>query len=401
MTGVSIAGADVRGRWGVRAWHWLCVLIGAAIGLAVGIWIRESWSLPRAEAVHRDYGLTRGQSLASQDLPTGEYTEEERIGIAVYDKASRSVVNIRTTGEVRGMFAFQAVPVEGSGSGWILDNQGTIVTNFHVVEGSETIEVTLFDGQTMPATLIGADPPNDIAVLRAAFPAEALFPVELGESTNLRVGQKIFAIGSPFGLERTMTEGIVSSLNRTLRAKTQDGRLIKSVIQIDAALNQGNSGGPLLDSRGRVVGMNTAIATSTGDNAGIGFAIPISAIRRVLPQLIENGRVIRPTLGIAKTFETSDGYLGIHVLIENGPAERAGLQGAYWVEKMRVAGGSIIRQYTDPRHADFILAINDQPVRTFDQLLGELEKYKPGDTVQLTILRGGKKSNVPVQLEAE
>jgi S1-C subfamily serine protease len=147
--------------------------------------------------------------------------------------------------------------------------------------------------------------------------------------------------------------------------------------------------------------MNTAIATNTGDNSGIGFAIPVSAIKRVVPQLIENGRVIRPTLGIAKTFETNSGLLGIHVLVENGPAEKAGLQGAYWAERVRYNGGTLIRQYTDPRHADFILAIDGQPVKTFDELLGELEKHKPGDQVILTVLRRDKQMNVAVTLEAE
>jgi S1-C subfamily serine protease len=335
------------------------------------------------------------------DLGAGEYTAEELVNIAVYEKVNRSVVNIRTTAEVRGMFPFQTIPVEGAGSGWVLDAQGRIVTNHHVIDGSEDVEVTLFDGQTLKAEVIGVDPPNDVAVLQVQAAPQSLIPVELGDSTNLRVGQKIFAIGNPFGLERTMTEGIVSSLNRTLRAKTSDRRLIKSIIQIDAALNQGNSGGPLLDTRGRLVGMNTAIASSTGDNSGIGFAIPVSSIKRVLPQLIQNGRVIRPTLGIALTFEAPNDLLGIHVLIENGPAEKAGLKSAFWVERRRFGATTLVTQRVDPDRADLITAIDGQRVKTFDELLAEVEKHRPGDRVIVSILREGRKLDIPVVLEEE
>ena len=211
------------------------------------------------------------------DLNRREFTTDEKINISVYDKVNRSVVNIDTKSEVPAMFLGQHQTREGSGSGWVLDNQGHIVTNHHVVAGSDFVSVTLSDSkQPYPARVIGTDPPNDIAVLKIEAPQELLHPVELGDSKSLRVGQKIIAIGNPFGLERTMTVGIVSSLGRHLRSKS--GRMMKGIIQIDAALNQGNSGGPLLDSQGKVVGMNTAIATLTGENTGVGFSVPVHTL---------------------------------------------------------------------------------------------------------------------------
>ncbi len=215
--------------------------------------------------------------------------------------------------------------VEGSGSGSVIDKLGHILTNYHVVEGARNVNVTLFNGEAYPAELVGQDPDNDIAVLKITAPDDQLFPIPIGDSSRLRVGQRILAIGNPFGLERTMSDGIISSLNRQL--PTRNRRTMKSIIQIDAALNQGNSGGPLLNTRGELIGMNTAIATSTGDNAGIGFSIPANTIRRVIPQLIENGRVIRPTIGITRVFETEEG-IGIVVVdvTPGGPADQAGIQ---------------------------------------------------------------------------
>lgn len=247
-----------------------------------------------------------------------------------------------------------------------------------------------------PAELVGQDPDNDIAVLKIAAPAEELFPIPWGDSSNLRVGQHIVAIGNPFGLERTMSTGIISSLNRQITSKTD--RQIRSIIQIDAALNQGNSGGPLLNSRGELIGMNTAIATRSGDNAGIGFAIPVNTMSRVVPQLIATGKVARPTIGIRKVFETEKGLLVVSIT-PGGPAEKAGLQGSR-IERRRVRRGiSMIEQETvDHSQADLIIAIDSQKLERADDLVSVIETKKAGDQVVLTILRAGRTIQVPVIL---
>ena len=233
---------------------------------------------------------------AIKELKHSEFTSEEEINISVYQRCNPSVVNIRTVTLVADEWRMFAVPSEGAGSGWVLDEQGHIVTNHHVIENSRQIEVTLFNGHSAPARLVGTDPNTDVAVLKIDAPKEYLQPVtSFADSAALRVGQKVYAIGNPFGLERTMTVGIVSSLNRTLRSRNQ--RTMKSIIQIDAALNRGNSGGPLFDTSAKLIGMNTAIATLTGENTGVGFAVPVNTIRRVVEQLIKNGRVIRATIG--------------------------------------------------------------------------------------------------------
>ena len=329
-----------------------------------------------------------------------ELTPEERVNINVYDAVNRGVVNITTRTIRPDAFFLLDIPAEGAGSGSVLDKQGHVLTNHHVVEDAREISVTLYDGQSYDANLIGRDPTNDIAVLRIQAPAEALFPISFGESTRLRVGQKVFALGNPFGLERTLTIGIVSSLNRTLPSRT--GRVMKSIIQIDAALNRGNSGGPLIDSKARLIGMNTAIASSTGENTGIGFAIPVNTVRRVVPQLIEHGRVIRPDIGITHVLETERGLL-IAMLAKNGPAEQAGLRGFRVVRRQRRRGPFIT---TEPRidrgYADLIVAIDGKEVRTSDDLLDIIEHKKPGDRITVDVIRDGRSGRTDVILgEAE
>ena len=229
---------------------------------------------------------------------------EEAVAVAVYERVNRSVVNI-TTKTVRGdAFLFMEFSSEGSGSGSIIDTDGHIVTNYHVVEDAQQVAVTMHDGKTYDATFVGADPINDIAILKIDAPREALSPVEFGDSSALKVGMRVFAIGNPFGLERTMTTGIISSINRSLQIR--GNRTIKSIIQIDAAVNPGNSGGPLLDAHGRLIGINTAIASRTGQSSGVGFAIPVNLCTRVVPQLIRHGRVIRPEIGIQQVYETDE-----------------------------------------------------------------------------------------------
>jgi S1-C subfamily serine protease len=216
------------------------------------------------------------------------------------------VVNILTQTRVSSGFFMLPTPGEGAGSGSVLDKRGHILTNYHVVEDAEKIEVTLPGGkEPYDGTLVGTDPENDIALLKIDAPADELFPVPLGVSNNLQVGQRVYTLGNPFGLEGTLTTGVISNLNRTLPNRL--GREMKSIIQTDAAMNPGNSGGPLLDTSGRMIGMNVAIATKTGQSAGLGFAIPVNRIRQSVTQLIEHGEIIRADIGIVAVVETDQG----------------------------------------------------------------------------------------------
>jgi S1-C subfamily serine protease len=347
-----------------------------------------------------------GPTLVAQDVQRGvlgtpvenNFTAEERVNISVYDRVNRSVVNITTRVVQPDMLFMLEPPSEGAGSGSVLDREGHILTNYHVIEGAQEVRVTLANGETYEAGLMGADPVYDMAVLRIDAPREALFPVEFGDSSALKVGQKVFAIGNPFGLERTMTVGIISSLNRTLKSRT--GRTMKSIIQIDAALNQGNSGGPLLDSRGRLIGMNTAIASRTGENTGVGFAIPVNNIGRVVPQLIENGRVIRPDIGITRVYQTEQGLV-VATLAPGGPAERAGLRGFRVIRDQQRRGIFVYEETRiDREYADLIIAVDGEPVRSADDLLSAIERKKPGDEVTVTVIREGRRLNVAVVLGA-
>jgi S1-C subfamily serine protease len=332
------------------------------------------------------------QATTADDL---DLTPEERVNIAVYEKANRSVVNITTKASREALLVFE-VPLEGSGSGSVLDKHGHILTNYHVVEGAQQISVALHTGNSYDAEVVGKDPPNDIAVLKISAPADDLEPVEVGNSSRLRVGQMIYAIGNPFGLERTLTRGIISSLNRSLPAR--GGRTMRSIIQIDAALNRGNSGGPLLDSRGRLVGMNTAIASSTGENTGVGFAIPIDTIQRVVPQLIQHGKVSRPDIGISRVYQSEEGLL-IATLTPGGPAERAGLRGFRLTTQTKRRGPFTYEEKVlDRNSADRIVSVNGENIKTADDLLSQIEAHRPGEEVVLGIMRQDQQFEVRVLL---
>ena len=326
-----------------------------------------------------------------------DLTPEERVSVWVYENVNRSVVNITTGVQVDRLLFTETAKGEGSGS--VITQQGHVLTNYHVVDGARTIECHLYDGKTYDATLVGADPASDIAVLHIEAQPEVLFPVTYGNSERLKVGQRVYALGNPFGLERTLSTGIISSLNRTLPLR-RTGRSIKQIIQIDASINPGSSGGPLLDSRGRMIGMNMAIASTTGESAGVGFAIPVNTIARVVPQLIRSGRVTRPEIGIAKVYETEQGLL-IAMLVPGGPAERAGLRGPKVVTQRRRQGPFVYDYQTvDRLAADLIVAVDAQPVRTGDDFLSIIESKQPGTEVTLTVVREGRKLNVPVRLSA-
>ncbi|MBN2581318.1 MAG: trypsin-like peptidase domain-containing protein [Pirellulales bacterium] len=324
-------------------------------------------------------------------------TPDEQVNVLVYQFANRSVVNIKTKGVQTDRFHLFEVLSKGEGSGLVLDKQGHVLTNYHVIEAAQEVQVTLFDGNTFEARLVGGDPDTDVAVLKIdALPA-SLFPVKFGSSTRLLVGQRVFAIGNPFGLERTLTTGIISSLNRTLPARNSERR-IKSVIQIDADINPGSSGGPLLDSRGRMIGMNTAIASKTGESAGVGFAVPVNTIARVVPQLIANGRVRRPNAGITKLFPVERGLL-VALLERGGPAERAGLQGPRIEQRQKRQGPFLVNQRVlNLATADVILKVDGRPVKTPDEFYDVVEEKQPGDQVVLSILRDGQLRQVPLRL---
>ena len=225
---------------------------------------------------------------------TYSVTEDEKNNIAVYEKVADGVVNVTSTA-VQMDFFFKPFPTQGSGSGSIIDARGHVLTNHHVVANAQKLEVTLADGSKWPAKLVGSDPDNDLAVIKIEAPREKLKVIPMGDSKNLRIGQKVLAIGNPFGFERTLTTGVISSLGRTIRSEV--GTLIEDVIQTDAAINPGNSGGPLLNSAGEIIGINSAIISPSGGNVGIGFAIPVNTVKQVVPELIAKGYVTYPWIG--------------------------------------------------------------------------------------------------------
>jgi len=321
-------------------------------------------------------------------------TEEENVRI--YKQASPAVANI-VTRTVQYDF-FNALPVEGLGSGFVIDTDGHILTNYHLVGGTQTIEVTLGDQTRYKAKYIGADTRNDIALIQIDPHGRKLTALPLGDSRNLLVGQRVLAIGNPFGFQSTLTTGVVSSLGRTVQ--TSENTFIDEAIQTDAAINQGNSGGPLLNSRGEVIGINSAIYAPTGTTAGIGFAIPINTARRVAEDLISQGRVRRATLGAegraiwpgladALNLGVDQGIL-IERVNSGGPAARAGIRGGTrsvlaGLQELRVGG-------------DVLIAIDGKAITNQMDLNLALNRAKPGDTVTLTIVRDGKKMDVKVTL---
>jgi S1-C subfamily serine protease len=324
-------------------------------------------------------------------------TPEEVANIRVYQAANRGVVNITTsTVQVDPLFRLP-VAGEGAGSGAVIDVEGHVITNHHVIEGAREIEVTFFDGRSYPAELVGSDEEYDLAVLKVAAPREALFPVALGRSSTLRVGQRAYVLGNPFGLEGTLTTGIVSSLNRSLPSQVTD-RVITGMIQTDAAMNPGNSGGPMLNSSGEMIGMCVAIRSAVGQNSGVGFAIPVDRVRRFVPELIATGKVLRAFHGIVLVNPTARG-LRIAKLSPGGPAEQSGLRGFREVVTKKRQGPFEYRVVSiDREGADHIVAIDGAPIRTPEEFLAAMDAHRPGDRVVLTVLREGVERKVPLVL---
>jgi len=325
------------------------------------------------------------------------FTPDEEINIRVYRAASPAVVNITTTAVAYDFF-LNPVPKEGTGSGAIIDTSGYILTNFHVIDGARRLEVTLADASKWPARPIGADPSNDLAVIKIDAPADKLSVIPLGDSSTLAVGQKVLVIGNPFGFERTLTVGIVSSLGRSIRA--DNGRLIRGIIQTDAAINPGNSGGPLLNSNGEVIGVSTAIFSPSGGSVGVGFAVPINTAKRIIPELIKRGYVARPYLGItghevvpalAKALDlpVREGIMVVEVS-PGSPAQRAGIRGG---DRAVQVGNMIVRV-----GGDIITEIDKVKVHTFEELSDLIDAKQSGDTVTLTLNRQGKVNMIDVRL---
>jgi len=324
-------------------------------------------------------------------------TEEERNNIAVYEKVADGVVNVTSTA-IQMDFFFNAFPTQGSGSGSIIDAKGHILTNHHVVANVQKLEVTLADESKWPAKLIGSDPDSDLAVIRIDAPKEKLKIVPMGDSKNLKIGQKVLAIGNPFGLERTLTTGIISSLGRTIRSDA--GTLMEDIIQTDAAINPGNSGGPLLNSDGEIIGINSAIISPSGGSVGIGFAIPVNSAKRVVPELIAKGYVTYPWIGatiqslipaIAKNLKVSvERGAMITEVVKGGPADKAGLKGGS--QKVQIGNMIVIVG------GDIVVKADQHDVKTNDELIRYIREKKPGDTILLKVLRKGTFEEVRVTL---
>lgn len=349
--------------------------------IVIGLW----WFTDRTEGPRYDKEA-EPRVVAAR----GNLAEDEKNTISVFERISPSVVYITSIEVRRSFFSLNVYEIpQGTGSGFVWDKEGRIVTNFHVIGDASRVEVTLGDGSVYKGIMVGSAPDKDIAVLQIAAPPEKLNPIPLGDSGSLQVGQKVFAIGNPFGLDHTITSGIVSALDREITAVT--GRTIQGVIQTDAAINPGNSGGPLLDSAGRLIGVNTAIYSPSGASAGIGFAVPVDAVNQVVPEVIRHGRVIRPGLGVTLASERIarrldiKGLLVINVL-PGSAADRAGIR-----ETKQVRGKIIL--------GDIILAVNGTPVESYDDLLNELERYNIGDEVALIVLRDDEPTEIKVRLE--
>src|SRR5882724_652702 len=319
---------------------------------------------------------------------------DEQNNIEVYKAASPGVVYIQSTAMARDFFGMFSRPVEGAGSGSVIDEQGDILTNYHVIADAEKLTVSFGSGKNYPARVIGRDPDTDLAVIRLLeTPKEPLTIVQMGDSDRLIVGQKVLAIGNPFGLDRTLTTGVISGLQRPIHAQNQ--RLIEGAIQTDASINPGNSGGPLLDSHGRMIGINSQIESPSGASAGVGFAIPVNFAKRIVPQLVKNGYVQRPKLGInPRDVESLSGQarlpVSYGVLIwavqPGGAAANAGLRGLVQTENGDVELG------------DIIIAIDGEKVSNNDELLKILDKHQVGETVSVEVMRNGRAMTVSVKL---
>jgi S1-C subfamily serine protease len=373
----------------------LVTLLGLIIVvLALGLF-RTSRRLDALEAAAAPVARLpeRAPALAPRPvIPRAELSDLEKTNISLFSERSQSVAHITTLALRSNPFQMDATEVpQGTGSGFVWDTQGHIVTNFHVIQGADAARVTLSDHAVFDARLVGGSPRNDIAVLRIEVPPNSLRPISVGSSHDLSVGQLVFAIGSPFGLDYTLSTGVISGLGREIKGLI--GVPIQGVIQTDAAINPGNSGGPLLDSSGRLIGMNTMILSPSGASSGIGFAVPVDIIARVVPQLIKYGREVRPAIGVELAEDAITQRFGLSgALIVNvtpgSPAEKAGVEPT----RRDVASGRMLL-------GDIIVGVDDAAVKSNSDLYLALEKHKEGDKVKLKLNRRGAAVEVLVELK--
>jgi S1-C subfamily serine protease len=350
------------------------------------------WAPGRALAARNELN----DSAAPREItPRGELGSDERATIDLFERSRNSVVFISTKQAVVDFWSRNVMSVpRGTGSGFIWDDAGHIVTNFHVIEGASEASIKLVDGRSFRASLVGVSPEHDIAVLKIGIGFKGPRPIPIGTSGDLRVGQKVYAIGNPFGLDWTLTSGIVSAQNRSITE--DDGRLLEHLIQTDAAINPGNSGGPLLDSSGRLIGMNTAIYSPSGAAAGIGFAVPVDMVNRVVPSLVRDGHYESPSIGISvderlnERLEAVTGIEGAFVLrvSQGSSGADAGLQGAKISREGEFIGG------------DIIVSVNGKKIESVSRLLATLDDYQIGNTVRLGVQRGNKLIEIAVRLQA-
>ena len=371
-------------RGPTAATRWLAILLLIVAGGLVWVVLRDRQrSEPSATAsVPEPRAIT----------PRGELAGEEQSTIELYRQGSPSVVHVTSVDVRRSRLTLSEHEIpQGTGSGFVWDSNGHVVTNFHVIQHGTQADVTLNDNTVWKAKIVGVAEDKDLAVLKIDAPKEKLRPISVGTSSNLQVGQKVFAIGNPFGLDQTLTTGIISGLGREIQSVSR--RPIRDVIQTDAAINPGNSGGPLLDSAGRLIGINTAIYSPSGAYAGIGFAVPVDTINLIVPELVSHGRVVRPGLGIyfaAENIARQLNLKGVLVLEvqPGGAADKAGLVGTQKGTNGRWVLG------------DVIVAVDGQALADVNDLYRELDKHKVGDAVTLDVVRSGEKRQVQVTLQA-
>jgi putative serine protease PepD len=344
--------------------------------------------------------VEKAASVEVAQISDPSVATDEKNNSEVYKAVSPGVVNITSTTYERDWFSPYPEARQGSGSGSILDKEGRILTNYHVVQGAQELEASLANGKSYKAKFVGADPDNDIAIIQINAPRESLIPVALGNSADLFVGKKVLAIGNPFGLDRTLTTGVVSGLARPLRSEMTD-RLIEGVIQTDASINPGNSGGPLLDSRGKMIGINTMIYSPSGGSVGIGFAVPVDTAKRLIPDIIQYGYARKPSLGITTPLQITQSIanqlrlpveegLMVSQVYEGGGADKAGIQGGNQPVRYR--------RQTFYLGGDIITAIDGQPVRNYDDLDRVTNKKNIGDKVKVEVMRGARKLSFDVTL---
>jgi S1-C subfamily serine protease len=322
----------------------------------------------------------------------GDLTAAEQATIELFERASPSVAFITSLAVRQNIFTRNITEIpQGTGSGFVWDREGHVVTNYHVIREADRAHATLADGTTWSADLVGAAPEKDLAVLRIEAPTDHLRPLPIGTSANLKVGQSVYAIGNPFGLDQTLTSGVISALGREIESIARIP--IREVIQTDAAINPGNSGGPLLDSAGRLIGVNTAIFSPSGAYAGIGFAIPADIVNWVVPDLIEHGRIMRPVLGVELASAQIESRLGIEGalvldVVEGSGAQRAGIR-----PTVRDRRGAIVL-------GDLIVGVDGEPIKSGSDLILALERRRVGDTVKLTVVRDDRERTLEVTLQA-